>query len=107
MAVEDALKPSLLATADNPANPSPRPNSGSGRSDVEEGEIIGEHQGGSDDAAAGVQSGNKDSEASQTHPLENSWTFWFDNPSAKQKQAAWGASMRPVYTFSTVEEFWR
>lgn len=42
-----------------------------------------------------------------THPLENSWTFWFDNPSGKSKQAAWGSSIRPIYTFSTIEEFWR
>lgn len=41
------------------------------------------------------------------HPLEHSWTFWFDNPSAKSKQVAWGSSIRPIYTFSTVEEFWR
>nr|2WMC_A Chain A, EUKARYOTIC TRANSLATION INITIATION FACTOR 4E [Pisum sativum]2WMC_B Chain B, EUKARYOTIC TRANSLATION INITIATION FACTOR 4E [Pisum sativum]2WMC_C Chain C, EUKARYOTIC TRANSLATION INITIATION FACTOR 4E [Pisum sativum]2WMC_D Chain D, EUKARYOTIC TRANSLATION INITIATION FACTOR 4E [Pisum sativum]2WMC_E Chain E, EUKARYOTIC TRANSLATION INITIATION FACTOR 4E [Pisum sativum]2WMC_F Chain F, EUKARYOTIC TRANSLATION INITIATION FACTOR 4E [Pisum sativum]2WMC_G Chain G, EUKARYOTIC TRANSLATION INITIATION F len=40
------------------------------------------------------------------HLLENSWTFWFDTPAAKSKQAAWGSSMRPIYTFSTVEEFW-
>ncbi|KAK7332128.1 hypothetical protein VNO80_28876 [Phaseolus coccineus] len=40
------------------------------------------------------------------HPLENSWTFWFDNPFAKSKQAAWGSSIRPIYTFATVEEFW-
>ncbi|XP_008775281.1 eukaryotic translation initiation factor 4E-1-like [Phoenix dactylifera] len=40
------------------------------------------------------------------HPLEHSWTFWFDNPSAKSKQAAWGSSIRPVHTFATVEDFW-
>ncbi|XAR66638.1 hypothetical protein NMG60_11012930 [Bertholletia excelsa] len=40
------------------------------------------------------------------HPLEHSWTFWFDNPSAKSRQAAWGSSIRPIYTFSTVEQFW-
>ncbi|KAL0407463.1 UNVERIFIED_CONTAM: Eukaryotic translation initiation factor 4E-1 [Sesamum latifolium] len=40
------------------------------------------------------------------HPLEHAWTFWFDNPSAKSKQAAWGSSIRPIYTFSTVEDFW-
>lgn len=39
-------------------------------------------------------------------PLEHAWTFWFDNPSAKSKQAAWGSSIRPVYTFSTVQDFW-
>lgn len=43
----------------------------------------------------------------QRHPLEHSWTFWFDNPSAKSKQVAWGSSIRPIYTFSTIEEFWR
>ncbi|CAN4123756.1 unnamed protein product [Withania somnifera] len=40
------------------------------------------------------------------HPLEHSWTFWFDNPSGKSKQAAWGSSIRPIYTFSTAEDFW-
>ncbi|XP_057857674.1 eukaryotic translation initiation factor 4E-2 isoform X1 [Cryptomeria japonica] len=44
---------------------------------------------------------------SNTHPLEHSWTFWFDNPNGKSKQAAWGSSLRSVYTFSTVEDFWR
>ncbi|OVA18938.1 Translation Initiation factor eIF- 4e [Macleaya cordata] len=42
----------------------------------------------------------------QPHLLEHSWTFWFNNPSAKSKQAAWGSSIRPVHTFGTVEEFW-
>ncbi|KAI3921870.1 hypothetical protein MKX01_005559 [Papaver californicum] len=40
------------------------------------------------------------------HSLEHSWTFWFDNPSAKSKQATWGSSIRPIHTFSTVEDFW-
>ncbi|KAI8001564.1 Eukaryotic translation initiation factor 4E-1 [Camellia lanceoleosa] len=44
--------------------------------------------------------------AAESHPLEHSWTFWFDNPSAKTKQAPWGSSIRPIYTFSTVEGFW-
>ncbi|MCL7039600.1 hypothetical protein MKW94_025130 [Papaver nudicaule] len=42
----------------------------------------------------------------QPHPLEHSWTFWFDNPAAKGKGAAWGNSLRSVHTFATVEEFW-
>ncbi|CAN0853700.1 Eukaryotic translation initiation factor 4E-1 [Linum grandiflorum] len=42
----------------------------------------------------------------QTHPLEHRWTFWFDNPSAKSKQTTWGSSMRSIFTFGTVEEFW-
>lgn len=40
------------------------------------------------------------------HYLENSWTMWFDNPSGRQKQATWGASLRAVHTFNTVEDFW-
>ncbi|KAL2473719.1 Eukaryotic translation initiation factor 4E-1 [Forsythia ovata] len=69
-------------------------------SDAEEGEIVG---GGSDNDAAA-----KDIPATplEKHPLEHSWTFWFDNMSAKNKQVEWGSSMRPVYTFSTVEDFW-
>ncbi|XP_078433174.1 eukaryotic translation initiation factor 4E [Wolffia australiana] len=42
----------------------------------------------------------------QLHPLEHSWTFWFDNPAAKAKQTTWGSSLRPIHTFSTVEDFW-
>ncbi|KAE8700565.1 Detected protein of confused Function [Hibiscus syriacus] len=43
----------------------------------------------------------------QPHLLEHLWTFWFDNPSAKSRQAAWDSSMRAIYTFPTVEQFWR
>jgi hypothetical protein len=42
----------------------------------------------------------------QKHFTENSWTLWFDNPSGRQKATTWGASLRNVYTFSTVEDFW-
>lgn len=59
---------------------------------LEEGEIVDQPS----DRSAEVKS----------HPLEHSWTFWFDNPNGKQKQATWGSSLRPVYTFHTVEEFW-
>ncbi|KAF8018910.1 hypothetical protein BT93_H3720 [Corymbia citriodora subsp. variegata] len=43
---------------------------------------------------------------SRPHPLGHSWTFWFDSPTAKSSQADWGSSIRPIYTFATVEEFW-
>lgn len=42
----------------------------------------------------------------QPHKLERKWTFWFDNQSKPKQGAAWGSSMRKVYTFDTVEEFW-
>lgn len=43
---------------------------------------------------------------SKKHPLETKWTLWFDNPNGKQKQATWGQTLRTVYTFDTVEDFW-
>ncbi|XP_051124974.1 eukaryotic translation initiation factor 4E-2-like [Andrographis paniculata] len=66
--------------------------------DVEEGEIVGSE---SDDATKAVAPPTP-----VKHPLEHSWTFWFDNPSAKAKQTAWGSSIRAIHTFSTVEDFW-
>ncbi|XP_030474169.2 eukaryotic translation initiation factor 4E-2-like isoform X1 [Syzygium oleosum] len=109
MAVEETVKSAAFAAAasaddqKNPAaaipNPNPKSVSGSGDPELEEGEIARE-----EDSAE--QPAREEPKADQPHPLEHSWTFWFDNPSAKSKQVAWGDSMRPIYTFSTVEEFW-
>eukprot|EP01018_Ginkgo_biloba_P008831 Gb_01336 [translate_table: standard] len=41
------------------------------------------------------------------YPLQYSWTFWFDIPNGKSKQASWGTSLKSLHTFSTVEDFWR
>lgn len=71
---------------------------GGEESEAEDGEIVG---GDPDDAAKAM------APPPSRHPLEHSWTFWFDNPAAKSKQVAWGSSIRPIYTFSTVEDFWR
>lgn len=83
-------------------NMNTNPNHGSGgpgeEEEPEEGEIVG---------GDGESKQSTTAVVHQPHPLEHSWTFWFDNPSAKSKQAAWGSSIRPIYTFSTVEEFWR
>jgi len=38
--------------------------------------------------------------------LERKWTFWFDNQSKPSQGAAWGSSMKKIYSFDTVEEFW-
>ncbi|KAL9262042.1 Eukaryotic translation initiation factor 4E-1-like protein [Drosera capensis] len=67
-------------------------------SELEEGEII-------DNNTDGAVT-EKPSKGVSRHPLENSWTFWFDNPSTRSKQTAWGSNIRPIYTFGTVEEFW-
>ncbi|XP_065862993.1 eukaryotic translation initiation factor [Euphorbia lathyris] len=40
------------------------------------------------------------------HKLERKWTFWFDNQSKPKQGAAWGTSLRNIFTFDTVEEFW-
>jgi len=43
---------------------------------------------------------------SKKHPLEHTWTLWFDNPNGRQKPTTFGKTLRPVYTFNTVEDFW-
>jgi len=40
------------------------------------------------------------------HPLEHKWTLWFENPQTRGKGGGWGSSLRPIYTFGTVEDFW-
>jgi len=95
MVVEDSQK----STITDGQNPSKVDNFDD---DLEDGEILDD----GDDAASGASKPPSDL-IRNPHPLENSWTFWFDNPSAKSKQVAWGSSIRPIYTFATVEEFWR
>lgn len=52
-------------------------------------------------------------DAPASHPLEHKWTLWFDNQksggsgSGKMSAAAWGQTLRSVYSFDTVEDFWR
>jgi len=41
------------------------------------------------------------------HPLQNSWTIWYDNPGKRSNQASWGDHLRKITTFGTVEDFWR
>eukprot|EP01118_Nematostelium_gracile_P014327 TRINITY_DN5553_c0_g2_i1.p1 TRINITY_DN5553_c0_g2~~TRINITY_DN5553_c0_g2_i1.p1 ORF type:complete len:246 (+),score=49.11 TRINITY_DN5553_c0_g2_i1:59-739(+) len=40
------------------------------------------------------------------HPLQNSWTLWYDNPGKKTSQTSWADNLKKVVTFSTVEDFW-
>ncbi|DBB13672.1 hypothetical protein WJX82_007666 [Trebouxia sp. C0006] len=53
-----------------------------------------------------IASTKDNKQSTDKHPLEHKWTLWFDNPSGKQKQDTWGSSLRSVYTFDTVEDFW-
>nr|XP_043624189.1 eukaryotic translation initiation factor 4E-1-like [Erigeron canadensis] len=68
---------------------------------LEEGEILA-----GDGDTLSSSSSSRPGTAVVQHPLEHSWTFWFDRSSNKSKQSDWGSSMRIIYTFSTVEEFW-
>lgn len=36
------------------------------------------------------------------HPLQDSWTWWYDNPRRKVSQHSWGDALKRVYDFSTV-----
>lgn len=73
--------------------------------------MVAEGNGRADESTApqedGAQAPAKDSKpGSDKHSLEHKWTLWFDNPGGKQKQDTWGSSLRSVYTFDTVEDFW-
>lgn len=49
----------------------------------------------------------EDSDTTEKHKLEHAWTLWFDNPTQGPKQSSqWGQTLRAVYTFRTVEDFW-
>ncbi|KAJ3003156.1 hypothetical protein HKX48_001926 [Thoreauomyces humboldtii] len=40
------------------------------------------------------------------HPLQNSWTLWFDNPQKRTGPQNWEKSLKNLITFDTVEDFW-
>src|SRR5690242_16997227 len=40
------------------------------------------------------------------HPLQDSWTWWFDTQTKKSTQISWGANLKKIYSFATVEDFW-
>ncbi|KAF9917327.1 eukaryotic translation initiation factor 4E [Lobosporangium transversale] len=40
------------------------------------------------------------------HPLNNSWTLWFDNPGKKTNPNTWEQSLKELITVETVEDFW-
>jgi len=56
----------------------------------------------------GVLKPSKDSFSGPKHPLRNSWTLWYDAQLTNGKRPSqWGENMKEVYSFSTVEDFWR
>ncbi|MCI62491.1 eukaryotic translation initiation factor 4E, partial [Trifolium medium] len=73
MAVEETPK-SIITDDQIPSNPNNEEINNN--NDLEEGEILDE----GDDSSA-----TSNPNSAVVHPLENSWTFWFDNPQAKSK----------------------
>lgn len=45
-------------------------------------------------AEGGEEAEGADPDFSRLHPLEDSWTLWFDHPGAKQSADTYGASLR-------------
>ncbi|KAI7906403.1 translation initiation factor eIF 4e-like domain-containing protein [Cokeromyces recurvatus] len=40
------------------------------------------------------------------HPLQNTWTLWFDNPGKKANAASWSQNLKEIVDVNTVEDFW-
>lgn len=40
----------------------------------------------------------------ELHPLQNTWTMWYDAP---QTGNDWEDKLQVIHSFSTVEDFWR
>ncbi|KAI8335955.1 translation initiation factor eIF 4e-like domain-containing protein [Chlamydoabsidia padenii] len=40
------------------------------------------------------------------HPLQNTWTLWFDNPKKKANNASWSQNLKAVTSIDAVEDFW-
>lgn len=45
-------------------------------------------------------------EFSNLHPLQRSWTMWYDNPGGRSNPKNWFENIKRIITFNTVEEFW-
>jgi translation initiation factor 4E len=44
---------------------------------------------------------------STKHPLQNTWTLWFDNPGKKANAQSWADNLKEIISIDTVEDFWR
>ncbi|CAD7695665.1 unnamed protein product [Ostreobium quekettii] len=59
------------------------------------------------DAAASKPEEEGERDADGNHVLEYKWTLWFDSHQKGQSQTTYGQTRRRVYTFNTVEDFWK
>lgn len=58
------------------------------------------------EATAGEVEVGGEPDFSKKHPLEHRWTLWYDNPLQKQTTNKYGQTLRAVFSFDTVEDFW-
>lgn len=50
----------------------------------------------------------KGESSGRQHNLKHPWTLWYDAQlSGGKRPSQWGENMKEVYSFSTVEDFWR
>lgn len=55
-------------------------------------------------SSAAAPATNEAIDFSVKHPLQNTWTMWFDPPQDKRD---WKDLLQQINTFSTVEDYWR
>jgi translation initiation factor 4E len=48
----------------------------------------------------------KEDQTAVRHPLQSSWTLWYDHQDKNLKTSEWSANLNKVLTFDTVEDFW-
>ena len=44
---------------------------------------------------------------SGNHILQSSWTLWFDPSRKNRDHLTWGDHLKRIFTFDSVEDFWR
>ena len=51
---------------------------------------------------------NKTVPLQHKHPLQNTWTLWYDDPQMAKATPgmSWEANLKNIATFDTVEDFW-
>jgi translation initiation factor 4E len=69
----------------------------------EENQDDGDHDDGED---KGNQENDRNVDLDVKHPLQNTWTLWYDNPSRKTNAITYESFLKRVHTFDTVEGFW-
>eukprot|EP00475_Leptophrys_vorax_P015125 TRINITY_DN2147_c0_g2_i1.p1 TRINITY_DN2147_c0_g2~~TRINITY_DN2147_c0_g2_i1.p1 ORF type:complete len:233 (-),score=68.24 TRINITY_DN2147_c0_g2_i1:1246-1944(-) len=59
-----------------------------------------------EDAGQEPEEGDDREDAQEDHPLERQWVLWYD-PATCRDWNQWFSSLHQVYSFDTIEDFWR